>query len=536
MKGKIYVIISALILLIAIIGSTFALVYFRSEGTSVNLISDAELGNYINYKSGDPILGDDGKILEVGSTYTSGLSTEIEFWKTANAHNMDIYGHIYLNIDKGSKELLNLQALKWSVTSNDVLISEGNFVGYSEGGSVPLLTNQKLLSRLTKFKIYIWIDENDNLNGTVNGQDFEVTISCEATSGEYKNLFSGEFDYTGDVQMLNIKGDGIYKLEVWGAQGYNYSDIYYGGYGSYSSGLVNLSAGDTLYIHVGGQGIGGNEKTTYLGGYNGGGTGALDNINKYTGSGGGATHIALVDGLLSTLSNKIDDILIVAGGGGACYTSSSYKFSGGNAGGYNGSSGIQLAGGSRTLAGGGTQLAGGTAGVSGNAGSFGQGAGSTSSSVGGGGGFYGGGSGWDTAGGGGSGYIGNPHLTEKVMYCYNCKDSSEEEDETNIKTISTLDVNEIPISNTAKIGNGYAKITNLLSNDINIISRKTISYGTDYDFKAIARSEIGEELTITYSTFDNANELSTGEYQINYIAVDTDNNKQYYIQKVEIVD
>ena len=76
----------------------------------------------------------------------------------------------------------------------------------------------------------------------------------------------------------------------------------------------------------------------------------------------------------------------------------------------------------------------------------------------GGGGFYGGGSGDNasySSGGGGSGYIGNPILKDKVMYCYNCEESSEE----STKTISTTCSEETPTSNCAKKGNGYVRIT-----------------------------------------------------------------------------
>ena len=85
---------------------------------------------------------------------------------------------------------------------------------------------------------------------------------------------------------------------------------------------------------------------------------------------------------------------------------------------------------------------------------------------GGGGGYYGGfcgigskfndgTSGADDIGGGGSGYIGNSLLKNKVMYCYNCEESSEED----TKTISTTCSEEIPTTNCAKKGNGYARIT-----------------------------------------------------------------------------
>ena len=85
---------------------------------------------------------------------------------------------------------------------------------------------------------------------------------------------------------------------------------------------------------------------------------------------------------------------------------------------------------------------------------------------GGGGGYYGGGaskatSGRDPGAAGGSGYIGYAGLTDKIMYCYNCQSSENEEDETNIKTRSTTNVSVTPTSNYAKIGDGFVRITYL---------------------------------------------------------------------------
>ena len=59
-----------------------------------------------------------------------------------------------------------------------------------------------------------------------------------------------------------------------------------------------------------------------------------------------------------------------------------------------------------------------------------------------GGGWYGGNS-ITYAAGGGSGYIGYSDLTDKIMYCYNCQESTSEDDETNIKTRSTTNVSKI---------------------------------------------------------------------------------------------
>lgn len=527
MKGKIYAIISAVIFVVVIIGSTFALVYFRSETTSVNLTFDPDLGKYINYKSGELIFDDDSLI--PGNDYTSGLSTEIEFWKTTNAQNMDIFGHIYLDVELGSEELLNMEGLKWTVVSNNILISEGNFVGYSQGSSVPLLVNHKLLSSLTKFQIYVWIDENGLVNNVVSGEDFSITVRCEATSSEYENIndIGNEyiFNYTGDVQTINLN-QGYYQVEVWGAQGggslINGTLNDDGGYGGYAYGNFYLQSDDELYVYVGGRGENGINLETATGGYNGGGSGTSDGSDdEAAGGGGGATHIATVSGLLSSLSNNVDDILIVAGGGGG----TSYNYQPGSGGG---------------VFGGTTSSTSSLYPTQDNGYLFGQGQNAdgiadSDGVAGGGGGFYGGYSNnvsRKSSGTGGSGYIGNTLLTDKVMYCYSCIPN----DEFNTKTISTLNVSEESISEYAKKGNGSAKIISFLSKPINILSRKEITVGTDYDFVNMVSNELDDTITIIESTYENANILSVGEYQIRYIAVDSENHEHIYYQKIDIIE
>ena len=198
--------------------------------------------------------------------------------------------------------------------------------------------------------------------------------------------------------------------------------------------------------------------TISFGGYNGGGNGYNVSETYYygTGGGGGATHIALKTGLLSTLANYENDIIMVSGGGGGAslsWSGSYYYYNGGNAGGYIGLNGKSF---DKTyiLGIGGSQKPNlfptykGTFGNGGN--------GASGGGAGGGGGYYGGsGSGTWASAGGGSSYIGNSLLKNKAMYCYNCEESDEE----STKTISTTCVNETPTENCAKIGNGYARIT-----------------------------------------------------------------------------
>ncbi|MBR5663006.1 MAG: prepilin-type N-terminal cleavage/methylation domain-containing protein [Bacilli bacterium] len=323
------------------------------------------------------------------------------------------------------------------------------------------------------------VDELNNLGIPINGTKPEtgsvvvanstVVYSCltyeeykvEYRDGNYLDVVEGEcinpkmnISYTGREKTFKAPVSGIYKLEVWGAQGGGNTpgstSANRAGSGGYSTGYITLQAHDTLYINVGGAGSAGDH---VAGGYNGGGASGNPGSNG-SGSGGGATHIALASGLLSSLSDHQEQVLIVAGGGGGTddigngYYNGSDDGSGGDGGGYignyayiNGSKYTSVLPGSQT---GGFQ--------------FGKGQNVTTNhdTGGGGGGFYGGYTTANNSGGGtgGSGYINTTLLEDAEMYCYKCSESNE----TATKTTSTDCIEETPTENCAKLGNGYAKI------------------------------------------------------------------------------
>ena len=288
---------------------------------------------------------------------------------------------------------------------------------------------------------------------------------CNLCFVNYSGQTEFDFDYTGGEQTFTAPVSGTYRLETWGASGgYGYDKTRStggGGYGGFSSGYTKLDKNNTLYLNVGGQGEDNCETKKCLGGYNGGSDSSKwaneDGKGLYTGGGGGATHIALQSGLLSTFENSISDILIVSGGGGGgdYYPYWSFVSTGGSGGGFKGvnASGNNNESGEKLYA-----VFDNTAGTQEEGYSFGK-AGTTytkDSCGGSGGGYYGGISQHQHASGaGGSGYIENSLLTNKVMYCYNCEESNEE----STKTISTTCSEETPTSNCAKKGNGYARIT-----------------------------------------------------------------------------
>ena len=215
---------------------------------------------------------------------------------------------------------------------------------------------------------------------------------------------SQKYSFTGEEETFTATCSGKYKLEVWGAQGGVKDDNHRGGYGGYSTGTITLSEGEKLYVNVGGQG----SSPDGSGGYNGGGKGG-----SYggAGGGGGATHIATSSGLLSSLENNKDSVVIVAGGGGGYASYNCSTSIGGSGGGDLGSP--------HSI--GGTQFAGGpTTGQTG--GSFGKGgyqSNTINSAPGAGAGWYGGGTSSNVCvAGGGSGYVGNTRLKDKMMYQY----------------------------------------------------------------------------------------------------------------------
>ena len=229
------------------------------------------------------------------------------------------------------------------------------------------------------------LNANDVLYAPNNG-DFNVSTVKEGLDELYniangtpgpctKNHVVYEIGYTGKEETFTAGCNGLYKLEVWGAQGQNINELI-GGYGAYAIGYINLNKTDNLYINVG------ETPTTTSGGYNGGGT---SSGGTTIGSGGGATHIALVSGLLKDLSSYkgvltenayyvSDKIIIVAGGGGgASYAGGGWLTIGGAAGGLIGNKGKLSSGTYYTEGSGGTQTAGGAGGNGGGSGSFGQG-------------------------------------------------------------------------------------------------------------------------------------------------------------------
>ena len=260
-----------------------------------------------------------------------------------------------------------------------------------------------------------------------------IVVPTRTTTYYTPDVFLGDsstFSYTGAVQTFTVPTgvDSVF-MQVWGAEGGSqtvYSGTYLAGKGGYAEGKMPVTAGDVLYIYVGGKGAnaGSGAGGPATGGFNGGANSGTSTSYFYAGAGGGATDIR-VNG------NTFNHRVIVAGGaGGAAYGATSNTISSGCGGGLSGTQGTAQSSYLTRMGSPGTQTAGGAAGSytagNGSAGTFGAGgvggtASSGSSGGGGGGGWYGGGGGnYGSAsagcGAGGSGFVYTSSATVPSTY------------------------------------------------------------------------------------------------------------------------
>jgi hypothetical protein len=313
-------------------------------------------------------------------------------------------------------------------------------------------------------------------------------VGCLTRGGiKGEDKVNSEHFYTGSVQTITLPR-GTYILECWGAEGGGQAhphpngnagtNVGIGGKGGYSAGTITIPKKTTVYVYVGGHGVGGYTGTLIPGGFNGGGSAMGSSTSEPGGSGGGASDIRI--GTDSYYAR-----VIVAGGGGG----------GGEDGSDNGGAGGGLSGTAGNVGLGATQTAPGNLGNGGGVG-FGQGANVLfADGGGGGGGWYGGGrgssndangtdmqgagggSGWiytqanDNAGYTSSSYTGGTWLLNGTHYLTNAVTT----DGTQI-FLSPAGVNE-----TGHAGNGYVRITPVIDTTINVDTLDCLDHSVELE-------------------------------------------------------
>ena len=179
-KKKITIVISVVVFLFILAVGTVAFFRWNSPtNTDVGFNIDG-LDAYIIYNKGTDVLTG---LLEPTDSYTNtSISTEITLYKNTTK---TLYGHIYLDIEQIGANLANEPALKWAITSNNQVLNEGNFVGSKVGDSKALKINIPLSQTEQKFQIYIWLDENMDINDAIEGETLSTIVRAEASEVEY---------------------------------------------------------------------------------------------------------------------------------------------------------------------------------------------------------------------------------------------------------------------------------------------------------------------------------------------------------------
>ena len=419
-------------------------------------------GACINYFSGTLNISGNTKLVALG-TNSYGLNF-FNSNRTAVIDNVDIYSNnVGINMSSGNNNTLNINngtivgktyGINSSGYNNKINIGNEDIDNFSQstpyisGGLYGLFRDNQgsanFYSGRLRGTIYGYnqvfnsILKNKDITEEIENDEDYVTNNTNSTDQFSRNPASNtakanngyaiikyigtddscpsepfEYDYSGIEVKFTTPCTGMYKLEVWGAQGGSYGtgQDTQGGYGGYSTGNINLTKDEILYINVGGKGSTTlrDANSRVKGGYNGGGEAMNSSSDgSFSGSGGGATSITTSSGLLSTFENNQEAILIVAGGGGGYYYSSDYSNrtkNSGHGGGYEG----RIADNGTYIALAGTQTSGYAFGEANQDVSF--------DMPGAGGGYYSGYSNKYTAGGG-SGYIGNSRLSNAYMYGY----------------------------------------------------------------------------------------------------------------------
>ena len=177
-----------------------------------------------------------------------------------------------------------------------------------------------VITRLSSYQLMV--DPNE---GTFKGSPEVATFTLDTSYSDVRSFgFNGGRSHYaagigGSPQEYTVPYTGYYYIEAWGASGG--TDATSGGKGGYVRSYTYLTAGQKLYVNVGGHGGDSVPMTAAndgnSAGWNGGARpGSSGNDGGYSGGGGGATSITLANrGVLQNFDSYKNEVLVVAGGG-----------------------------------------------------------------------------------------------------------------------------------------------------------------------------------------------------------------------------
>ena len=171
------IIITLLLTIITIIGSTYAYYSLVATGTNRNVSSTSEKYEIV-YTGGTHINSSTCEMKIVGSK-EQGCHTDIEIGVATDV-SITVNANLFINVTSISDEL-KVAGLKWEVYrvsgNTETRVSNGNFANIPNNNQVIILTNEPLSTTLKKFRVYIWLDGNLT-DDSVAGKSFEGYIGA----------------------------------------------------------------------------------------------------------------------------------------------------------------------------------------------------------------------------------------------------------------------------------------------------------------------------------------------------------------------
>ena len=171
------ILITLLLAIITIIGSTYAYYSLTATGTNRNVTSTSEKYEVV-YNGGTNINSSTCEMKIVGSK-EQGCHTDVQIG-VATGVSVTINANLFINVTSISDEL-KVAGLKWEVYrlngNTETYVSSGNFANIPANNQVTILTNEPLSTTLKTFRVYVWFDGNLTDNN-VAGQSFEGYIGA----------------------------------------------------------------------------------------------------------------------------------------------------------------------------------------------------------------------------------------------------------------------------------------------------------------------------------------------------------------------
>ena len=225
---KKYIIIGILLITITL-GITYA--WWRWNSSNNTDVTFTIEGATITYNGGPDISGI--KLIPVSSK-EKGVTDNTAIYKeiTASA-NKNMY--LTLNLDlKTFPSALADKSLVWEIYKGETKIDNGNFNGLQQDDSITLFDGELINSTTSTYKLYIWIDGNQDNPSEMMNQSFVFHLNANATEEEQVTLYdkvASQADLTKTIDFSQVSSDtngkGVYRFP--GTENDTYPVYYYRG-------------------------------------------------------------------------------------------------------------------------------------------------------------------------------------------------------------------------------------------------------------------------------------------------------------------